>query len=444
MKKALVLGAGLVAKPLINYLLNSPNISVTVASKDFIDRDYIDAHPQGSSIDLDIANNAQLEELIMGADIVVSLLPYTFHLNVAKLCIKHKKNMTTASYVSDDMKALDSAATEAGIVILNELGLDPGIDHMSAMEIIDRIHKQGGTINSFRSNCGGLPFWNATTTPFQYKFSWSPAGVLLAAKNSATYKENGSVKVVPNKELFSSNYQLDLDQFGVYEVYPNRDSIKYINLYGLDGIDTIYRGTIRNMGWCDTFSAINKLDLLDDQIQYDLTNVTYAEFMAKLIDSDNSENIQEKVADFCGLHRLAQVMNRLDWLGLFSEEKIGKSCTRFQVMLDLVAKKLSYAKGERDMVLLHHEFKYTLATGEKRRTSSLLLAHGDSHESFIMSKTVGLPLAIATRLVLENKINLKGVQIPVLKEIYTPILDELAELGIEFMEKDELDDVTQK
>lgn len=436
MKKALVLGAGLVAKPLIEYLLNTETIAVVVASKDFIDRDYIDAHPHGRSVDLDISDTAQLDALVAEADIVVSLLPYTFHLAVAKLCVKYKKHMTTASYVSDDMKAISKEAEDAGICILNELGLDPGIDHMSAMEIIDRIHAEEGSITSFKSNCGGLPFWNATTTPFQYKFSWSPVGVLLAAKNSATYRENGVVVEIPNDELFNTTTPLNLNEFGQYEVYPNRDSIKYIDTYGLNGIETLVRGTIRNLGWSDTFAAINKMNLLDNDTEYDFTTQTYADLMAAAIGAADAADIRTKVAHFCGIHPLSQVINRLDWLGLFSAEIIGKSSTRFNVLLELVSSKLSYAKGERDMVLLHHDFLYTTKAGEKRRAQSLLFAHGDKNENYIMSKTVGLPLAIATRLVLEGKIERTGVHIPVSKDIYTPILAELKLHGIEFIESD--------
>lgn len=435
MKQALVLGAGLVAKPLIQYLLRFDHIHVTVASKDFMARDYIDEHPRGRTIEFDISDDAQLEDLVREADLVVSLLPYTFHVKVATLCIAHKTHMATASYVSDEMKSLHAKAEAAGIIILNEIGLDPGIDHMSAMELIDKIRDEGGKITSFESNCGGLPFWDAVTTPFQYKFSWSPTGVLLAAKNPAVFKQDGKIVHIPNKDLFRTTQELDLKQFGRYEVYPNRDSLKYIHTYGLEDVETLFRGTIRNLGWSDTFSAILDLNLLDQEREFDLTDKSYAQFMAMLLHVPVDVDIKEAVAAKIHHHPMTQTMNKLEWLGLFSDEIVGKVTTSFQLMLELISGKLRYAPEEKDMVILNHVIKYNLAQQQKE-IRALLIAHGENGDNHIMSKTVGLPLAIASRLILEGAIDLRGVVIPIHKQIYQPVLKELREQGITFIEEE--------
>lgn len=433
-KNALVLGAGLVSKPLINYLLSQAYINVTVASKDFLQRDYIDNHEFGKTVDLDISNHDQLENLIKESDIVVSLLPYTFHVTVAKFCLKHKKHMTTASYISDEMKALDEEAKAAGISIINELGLDPGIDHMSAMKIIDEAKANNGSIESFYSNCGGLPFWDAATTPFQYKFSWSPVGVLLAAGNNAEYFQDGSVKKIENKDLFKNTYQLDLDQFGLYEVYPNRDSVKYIKLYGLEGIKTLYRGTIRNLGWADFFDAVIRLDLLNNTKTYNLKGKSYKWLLSKHLGFSETSDVEAELSKLLGIHKLSQVMNKFKFLGLFSEDIIDADCKSFfDVILKIVSVKLRYKPDEKDMVLLQHEFIISYPD-RKEEVKSLLIAHGDDAENHIMSKTVGLPLAITTRLLLDGKISNRGVMLPLNKTIYEPVLKELAEFGIEFIE----------
>jgi saccharopine dehydrogenase-like NADP-dependent oxidoreductase len=433
-KSVLVLGAGLVSKPLINYFLSQGYINVTVASKDFLQRDYIDNHERGTTVDFDINDEEHLEELVKNHDITVSLLPYAFHIRVANLCLKYKKHMTTASYVSEEMKKLDEEAKAADIAIINEIGLDPGIDHMSAMKIIHEAQENGGTIESFYSNCGGLPFWDATTTPFMYKFSWSPLGVLLAAKNDAEFYKDREVVKIENKDLFKQTFKLDLGEFGLYEVYANRDSVKYIELYGLKNIKTLFRGTIRNLGWADFFDAVLKLDILNNTQSYNLEGKSYKWLVCNHFGIDVKEDVEQYIADKLGIHKLSQIINKFKFLGLFSDDLIkGKANTLFDVVLNIISEKLRYAPDEKDMILLQHDFIVDYGT-RKEEVKSLLIAHGDDAENHIMSKTVGLPLAITTRLLLDGKISDRGVLLPLKKEIYEPVLDELADLGIAFIE----------
>ena len=434
MKHALVLGAGLVSQPLIKYLIEK-NIFVTAASRDFIDRDYLDSTENAKAVELDLNDNEAIEIMVSKSDIVISLLPYAFHVKIAKMCIKHKTNMLTASYVSDEMEALHEEAKEAGIIIMNEIGLDPGIDHMSAMQVIDEIKADGGELTSFISNCGGLPMWDAISTPFKYKFSWSPEGVVLAAKNSAQYLENGTEIKIPEREIFKYNKNYDLGQFGQYEVYPNRDSLKYIGLYGLEGIKTMYRGTFRNLGWCDMFTALMEIRLLDQEKEYDLKNMTFHEFMREHLGLDSNKEIKELVSKKLKLNIQSTILSKIEWLGLCSDEPIGlDKGTSFDIICQLLKDKLQYEDGERDLVILQHEFEANYPDRTEKRTS-LLLAKGIKNGDSAMARTVGLPAAIASYFILEGKISKKGVQRPLFKEIYEPTLKELESYGITFLEK---------
>ncbi|MFH0899511.1 MAG: saccharopine dehydrogenase C-terminal domain-containing protein, partial [Pseudomonadota bacterium] len=276
MKRVLVLGAGLVARPLVRYLLDKGHRVVLVTRTVGKAESMIAGHPNGEAHPLDMRDEAKLGEYVAGCDLAVSLVPYAYHPLVAKMCIQHRKHMVTTSYVSDAMKALDGQAREAGITVLNEIGVDPGIDHMSAMRIIDQVRKNGGRIVAFRSYCGGLPASDANDNPFGYKFSWAPRGVLLAGRNDAQYLLDGRKVVVPNARLFRDMHVLRVDDFGFYEAYPNRDSIGYIDVYGLQGIETMYRGTLRNMGWCDCLQTFNSLGMLSLDEQ-DVKGKTYAQ-----------------------------------------------------------------------------------------------------------------------------------------------------------------------
>lgn len=438
MKKVLILGAGLVAKPLVRYLLDQPDFEVVVASRTVSKAvKLIDGHPRGTAKTLNLKDESNLRDEIAASDIAISLVPYAFHPVVAKYCIEFKIPMVTTSYVSEAMKKLDGQAREAGILILNELGLDPGIDHMEAMRIIHEAEAKGGTVTSFLSYCGGLPAPEANTNPFGYKFSWSPLGVLLAGKNSAEYLMQGKHTRIPSENLFDDYKIIQIEGLGDFEGYPNRNSMPYIDLYGIQKTQVMLRGTLRNIGWCSTLKKMADLGLLDQE-EKDLSGLTFKEFMGSLVGADKGSDVKKAVAGFVGLTQDSDVLDRLEWLGLFDDKPLpvekGSALDNLgAVMLD----KLQYEEGERDMIVLQHKFDIAYPDNAKERITSTLIDFGIPYGDSSMSRTVGLPAAIGTRMILEGKIRESGVHIPVKPEIYLPILAELKTMNIAFTEKKE-------
>ena len=437
MKKILVLGAGLVSGPLVHYLLDQDEFEVTVASRTVEKAQALvgDA-ANGIAKRVDVSDEESLENLIAQADLSISLLPYVYHPLVAKLCVKHKKQMVTASYVKDEMRALDEDAKRAGVILLNEIGVDPGIDHMSAMKVIDHIRNNGGELVSFSSYCGGLPAPDANDNPFGYKFSWSPRGVVLAGKNPARFLKDGEIVDIPGEELFANHWPVEIEGFGTLEGYPNRDSLPYIDTYGIQGVKTMFRGTLRYPGWCETLKKISELGLLDETERDDLEGLSLAQVTAKLIGS--SGDLKADVAAHLQIDAGSFVISNLEWLGLFSDDPIPAGAkSPLDVLAGRMLEKMQYAPGERDMLIMQHEFvaKYPDRT---EKTTSTMIDYGIPHGDTSMSRTVGLPAAIATRLILEGKIALTGVQVPVMPEIYEPVLAELESMGIKFTEKTEV------
>jgi len=320
-KNVLVLGAGLVARPLVRYLLDQPDFHVTIASRTVSKAEaLVGDHPQGEAIAFDVTKDgAALGDLVAQADLAISLLPYVYHVQVAEQCVRHRCRLVTTSYVKDEMRALDGAAREAGIILLNEMGLDPGIDHMSAMCVIHRVHDAGGEVKSFRSYCGGLPAPDANDNPLGYKFSWSPRGVVLAGRNEARYLENGRIVEVPNERLFATHFVTWVEGLGDFEAYPNRDSLPYINLYGIPETDTMYRGTLRNLGWCDAMQKLNELGYFSLDERADLPGKTFRQVMAGLIGKEDTTNLKADLAAFLNLAINSGVMMALEWLGLLSD-----------------------------------------------------------------------------------------------------------------------------
>jgi len=358
MKKILVLGAGMVSRPMIQYLLDQPDFHVIMASRTVSKAEQmIDGHPQGEACSLDVNDDKKVDDFVSKADVVVSLLPYTYHVKVAEMCITHKKNMITTSYVSDAMKALDKKAKNAGILILNECGLDPGIDHMSAMRIIHDIEKNKGKVVSFRSTTGALPSHEANNNPFGYKFSWSPRGVLLASRNAAKWLENGTEISIPGEQLFE-NYSLqDIKGVGTFENYPNRNSVPYKDIYGLKDATTVYRGTFRMTGWCETIRSIVALGWLSEELPKTFTGKTYGDLTRQLIGGKPKENLSQATAKYLGLKPYAAIIKRLEWLGLFSDMLLPKDKNNpLDYLNTLTLQKMSMGEHERDMVVMHHEF----------------------------------------------------------------------------------------
>ncbi|MHA1768471.1 MAG: saccharopine dehydrogenase C-terminal domain-containing protein [Candidatus Thorarchaeota archaeon] len=433
MKKVLCLGAGLVARPFIHYLCEH-GYHVTVASrtKSKAER-LIVGCKNASAIAFNIATDDDLlEELTANSDLVASLLPYTFHVKAAKVALKHQKPFCTTSYISEEMQALDDEAKKAGVLLLNECGVDPGIDHMSAMKIIDRVHNTGGKIASFTSFTGGLPAPDANNNPFGYKLSWSPRGVLLAGRNDASFLRNGKEVTILGPDLFDNCEPIEIPGMGTFEGYPNRDSLSYIDIYNIRETKTMLRGTLRNQGWCETLKKIADIGLLSLEEQ-PLDGMTYAGLMAKLV--GDGEDIRAAVARACGIPVTSPVISRFDWLGLFEDKPIpaGITCP-LDALCALFEEKLQYAPGERDMIVMHHEFLAEYPDKKQKITSTMVdygIPNGDSS----MSRTVALPVAIASRMILEGRIKLTGVHRPIIAEIYEPVLQELEQMNIKLEER---------
>lgn len=434
MKKVLVLGAGLVSRPLVEYLLKK-DFEVKVASRTVSKAEaLIKGFKNGIAETLNVNDEKHLDELISQCDLAISLVPYTYHVQIAELCIKYKKHLVTTSYVSPAMRALHEQAHEAGICILNEIGLDPGIDHMSAMQIIHDVEKNGGKVVSFRSYCGGLPSLPSNNRPFGYKFSWSPRGVVMAGKNTGQFLDNGKIVFIPGSELFKHYEILDIEGVGSFEGYTNRDALPYKDLYGLKDAQTIFRGTLRNIGWCYAMKKARELGLFNDEPRADLKGLTFYELMLKLIEQEESYDIKEDTAYFLGLEKYSTVMKNFEWLGLFSDDKIPAGESVMDVFSELLQIKLAMGKDDLDLIILYHRFIAEYEDKKELITSTLIdtgIPDGDS----AMSRTVSLPAAIAAAMLLEGKIKIRGVHIPVQPEIYDPVLKELQELGIIFSDK---------
>ena len=434
-KRVLVLGAGMVSRPLVRYLLEN-GFNVVMASRTVGKAEkIIDNHPNGKAISFNVTDDDLLEKLVLDCDLAVSLLPYNYHVKVAKLCIEHKKHLVTTSYVSDEMKALNQQAKNAGVLLLNESGLDPGIDHMSAMRIIHNVENNGGKITSFKSTTGALPSFEANNNPFGYKFSWSPRGVLLASRNSAKWLEQGITIDVPGEKLFETYYLQDVGDVGTFENYPNRNSVPYKEIYGLKDAETVYRGTFRITGWCETIRNIVKLGWLNDKPLKDFSGKTYADVTRRFIKANPEDGLVKAAANFLDLKEYSAVIKRLRWLGLFSDIPLPEDRDNPLDYLNvLTLSKMKLGEDERDMVVMNHEFIAEYPDKREYITSTLVdfgIPNGDSS----VSRTVALPAAIAVRMILENKISITGVQIPVIPDIYNPILDELEAMNITFKEE---------
>jgi saccharopine dehydrogenase-like NADP-dependent oxidoreductase len=435
-KKILVFGSGMVSRPGVTYLLGKENLSVTVASNELPAAErLVKGFKNGKALLIDVNDKSTVATLVKEHDIIVSLLPWVFHVQVAELCIKNNKPMATTSYVSEGMRKLDAEARSKGLLFLNEMGVDPGIDHMSAMKVINDVYAEGGKVVHFYSYCGGLPAPKDNDNPFGYKFSWSPKGVVLASRNSARFLENGKMVEIEGKDLFLNKRIEEVEGLDTFEVYPNRDSIPYKELYGLKDAETVMRGTYRYIGWCDTLKKIVDLGLVDDTPQPNLKGKTYKQMMADLVAADEKDDVMAKTAQKVGLAKDAEVMKRLEWLGLFSDDRVPDFDNRLDILSQRMQDKLFFKEGEVDLLLMRHKFVIENKDRSRDLITSTMIEYGIPHGDTAMARTVSLPLAIGVNMMAENKINLTGVQTPTIKEIYEPVLQELAQLNIKMVEK---------
>lgn len=440
MKKVLVIGAGRSASSLINYLLSRSEakqweITVGDVSLELVQQK-IAGFPAARGICLDIHNEEQRVAEIQRADLVISMLPAFLHMGVARDCVRFGKHLATASYVSKEMAALDEEAKAKGVILLNEIGLDPGIDHASAMKVIDEFHAEGYTLESFKSFCGGLVAPESNDNPWGYKFSWNPRNVILAGQGTAQYIENGLYKYIPYNRLFLQTDEVEVAGYGKFDAYANRDSLSYRKSYGIEGIPTMLRGTLRMPGYCKAWNVFVKLGLTDDTYAIEASaEMTWNQLLSAYLPDGNQSN-REKLAAFMGADADAKTLEMIEWLGVFSDRKIKvKGGTPAQILQELLEEKWKLKEADKDMIVMQHQFEFKNAKGIKKVRSSLVVK-GDDQVHTAMAKTVGLPLAIASRLILEEKILARGVMIPVSKEIYRPVLEELESLGISFVEKE--------
>lgn len=439
-KQILILGAGLVARPVVRYLL-AHGRHVTVASRTVSKAQaLLGGHPNGRAVALDIADRAALEALVAEHDLSVSLLPAVRHVEVAELCLKHGKHLATTSYISPAMRALDGAVRERGLVFLNECGVDPGIDHMSAMRIFDDVWRRGGRVLSFKSYCGGLPAPEANDNPLGYKFSWAPRGVLLAARNPSRYRLDGKLVENPGPLLFADYHLLDMGaeleraghprQAGVFEAYPNRDSLSYIETYGLGDVQTMYRGTLRNVGHCKRWKAWVDLGLFDDAPRPELKGATYACVLRLLLGLRETDDPKKAVAERLGLAEDADPVTALGWLGFYEQQPLPADATSpLDALAAAMLARMELKPGERDMLVMHHEV-ISEVDGGRERTTMDMVDFGEPDGDTSMARTVTLPLAIGIELILNGQAKEPGVLAPVKPEYYAPILNELEELGI--------------
>ncbi|MDP2320139.1 MAG: saccharopine dehydrogenase C-terminal domain-containing protein [Acidobacteriota bacterium] len=438
MKTILVLGAGRVARPCVRYLLEHTPHHITVVDQDEGNLAAVTrGDPRATALQESASDATHLLEKT-SPDVVVNLLPAPFMLPVAEACVKARIDMINASYIKDEMQALDGPAREAGILLLCELGLDPGIDHMSAAQTIRRIHDQGGEVESFWSCCGAIPSADANTNPFGYKLSWSPSGLVGASTREARILRHNRVVIYPPGETFRHCGLMEVEGLGWFEQYANANSLPYVDLYGMPEAKNVYRGTIRHIGWSETVRKMLDLGLFEEDVR-DLGGLSYRQFTARLAEARDGETAEEALRRKLQLEPYSSVFHKLLWLGLLSETPIPLATgSHRDVVAGLYLEKLVYAPGERDLVVMEHRYDaFFPEDGRRVRHTSTLIDYGDAGGETSIARTTGLPPAIGARLVLEGRLSLKGVQAPVHPDICGPSLAELERLKISFREKDE-------
>ena len=432
-----MIGAGRSASSLIEYLVNeadSNDFEIVIGDRDLsLVEAKLGGNTRAKALNFDVFNDSQRIEEIQKADIVISMLPASLHFKVAQDCVKYGKNLVTASYVSDDIKSLDAEAKEKGVLLLNEIGLDPGIDHMSAMKAMDEIKAKGGVLKSFKSYCGGLVAPESVSSPWQYKFTWNPRNVVLAGQGTAQYIRNGKYKYIPYHRLFKRTETISILSHGEFEAYANRDSLSYKEVYGLNDIQTLLRGTLRRPGYCEAWDLFVELGMTDDSYEMDVSGMTYLDFLNSFMREAKNTSQEHLKSQF----RITDtVLTKFDWLGFFGNTKIEiKKATPAQILQNILESKWTLGPDDKDMVVMQHQFIYELEGAEHELHSSFVL-FGEDQTYTGMAKTVGLPVGIATKLILNGVISGSGVKVPVSVDIYNPVLSELEKFGIEFIEEE--------
>lgn len=440
-RTVLVIGAGKSTSQLVNYLLDkstTENLHIIVGDISIENaQKLVGSHPSGKAIALDVFNKVQRQEAIQRATIVISMLPARFHIEVAQDCVQYSKSMVTASYISKEMQALDAQVKEKGLVFMNEIGLDPGIDHMSAMQVIDRIRDNGGKMLLFESFTGGLVAPESDTNLWNYKFTWNPRNVVLAGQGGAAeFIQEGTYKYIPYQRLFRRTEFLEVEGYGRFEGYANRNSLKYRSVYGLDDIPTLYRGTLRRVGFSKAWHIFVMMGMTDDSYQLQETEtMSYRDFVNLFLPYSPTDSVELKLRHHVKIDQDDLLWDKLLELDIFNaHKKIGlKNATPAQCLQRILEDKWTLAPEDKDMIVMYHKFGYK-QDGQRKQIDATMVSVGKDQIHTAMAKTVGLPVAIATLRILNKEITTPGVQLPIVREVYEPILKELEEYDIIFKE----------
>jgi len=440
MKKILLIGAGRSTYSLVKYLKQfADQWQLTIADQIIsLAEEKAGWHPNFEALELDINNAEKRKRAIQDHHLVISMLPAHMHIAVAQDCVEFKKHMVTASYISPEMEALDQAAKDAGVIMINEIGVDPGIDHLSAMKVLDEIRDEGGKMMAFESFTGGLVAPESDNNPWNYKFTWNPRNVVLAGAGGAVkFIQEGKYKFIPYHQLFRRTEMITVEDYGRFEGYANRDSLRYRKTYGLENIPTIYRGTLRRPGFCRAWDVFVKLGMTDDSyVLSDSEHMTKREFTNTFLAYNPNDSVELKLMHYLSIPQDSELMDKLQWLGVFDDEVIGlKHATPAQMLQAILQERWSMHEDDKDMIVMYHKFGYEL-NGEQRMIESSMVSIGKNSKETAMARTVGLPLGIAVKNILNGKITTPGVQIPIKREIYLPLLKELEDYGIHFNEKE--------
>lgn len=445
MKKITVIGAGRSSSSLIQYLLDHSvenDYHVVVADQSLeTAQKKINNHPNGKALQFSLDQTELRKQLVQESDVVISMLPAFLHIELAKDCVALGKHMVTASYISAEMKALNEEVVTKGLVFMNECGLDPGIDHMSAMKVLNEIREKGGNPVHFESFCGGLVAPESDNNAWNYKFSWNPRNVVVAGQGGAAkFLQQGTYKYIPYQRVFKRTEFLEVDGYGRFEAYANRDSLSYRDAYGLQKAHTIYRGTMRRVGYSRAWNMLVQLGVTDDTYTIeDSEHMTYREFINSFLYYHPTDSVEVKFRLTLNIEQDDTVWDKFVELDLFNDQKmVGlKNATPAQILEKILSEKWQLQPEDKDMIVMYHKFGYTMpGIEETQQIDSTMVCIGDDSEHTAMAKTVGLPVAIVALQILNGKITTPGVQMPIKKEVYEPVLKELETFGIIFNEKE--------
>lgn len=443
MRRILIVGAGRSSAALVRYLLEKSekeNLKLIIADL-FIEnaQKLVNGHQNSEVVQMDIFDLESRQKQVKEADIVISMLPARFHLEVAKDCLKFGKNLVTASYISSELKEMNAEVEEKGLIFMNEIGLDPGIDHMSAMQVIDRIKDKGGKMLLFESFTGGLVAPESDDNLWNYKFTWNPRNVVVAGQGGvAKFIQEGKYKYIPYHKLFRRTEFLSIEGYGKFEALANRDSLNYREIYGLEDVLTLYRGTIRRVGFSRAWNIFVQLGMTDDSyVMEGSEQMSYREFTNSFLPYKPHDSVELKLRHYLKIDQDDVIWDKLLEIGIFNPNKIVgiKEATPAQILQKILMDCWTLSDEDKDMIVMYHKFGFEL-NGVKRQIESNMVVIGDDQTYTAMAKTVGLPVAMATLDILNGKISKPGVQLPISKEVYKPILKELEEYGIEFKEKE--------